>query len=140
MAQLIADRKDVDFVLHEQLQVGALRKHARFAEFNKKTVDMIISEARNLAVKEILPTRKLGDEEGCRFENGKVTVPESFHRVYKLFRQGEWLAMTEDPAWGGQGMPRTVAMDASLAGRRRGTQGGEETKRCVFLSGTAQQR
>jgi hypothetical protein len=112
MAQVIADRKDVDFVLHEQLQVGELSKHAKYAEFSPKMVDMIISEARNLAVKEILPTRKSGDEEGCKFENGKVTVPESFHRVYKLFKQGEWLAMTEDPAWGGQGMPRTVAMAA----------------------------
>ena len=72
MAQLIADRRDIDFVLHEQLQVEALSKHERFAEFGKKTVDMIVSAARNLAVKEILPTRTLGDQEGCRFENGKV--------------------------------------------------------------------
>lgn len=78
MAQLIADRRDVDFVLHEQLQVEDLSKHERFAEFNKKTVDMIVSEARNLAIKEILPTQALGDREGCLFANGKVTVPESF--------------------------------------------------------------
>ncbi len=62
MAQVIADRRDVDFVLHEQLQVGELSKHDKFAEFNKKTVDLIINEARNLAVKEILPTMKAGDE------------------------------------------------------------------------------
>ena len=36
MAQVIADRRDVDFVLHEQLQVGDLSKHEIFAEFNKK--------------------------------------------------------------------------------------------------------
>ncbi len=113
MAQVIADRRDVDFVLHEQFEVGKLSKHPKFAEFTKKTVDLIINEARNLAVKEILPTRKPSDEEGCKFESGKVTVPECFHRVYKLFCEGEWLAMTEDPEWGGQGMPRTVALAAS---------------------------
>jgi alkylation response protein AidB-like acyl-CoA dehydrogenase len=113
MAQVIADRRDVDFVLHEQLQVDSLSQHERFAEFNKKTVDLIISEARNLSVKEILPTRELGDREGCRFENGQVEIPETFHRVWQLFNEGEWLAMPEDPQWGGQGMPKSVALAAS---------------------------
>ncbi|NNG01771.1 MAG: acyl-CoA dehydrogenase [Desulfobacteraceae bacterium] len=112
MAQLIADRRDIDFVLHEQLNVGELSKHEKFAEFNKKTIDLTISEARNLSIKEILPTRQLGDQEGCRFEGGKVTVPECFHKVWDLFLEGEWLAMPEDPDWGGQGMPRTVSMAA----------------------------
>ena len=113
MAQYIADRRDVDFVLHEQMQVEELGETELFADFNKKTVDMIVSEARNLAIKEILITRELGDKEGCQFDNGKVAVPESFHRVYGLLKEGEWMAMTEDPEWGGQGMPTTVAMAAS---------------------------
>ncbi len=112
MAQVIADRRDVDFVLHEQLNVGAFSEHEKYAEFNKKTIDLIISEARNLAIKEILPTFKEGDEQGCRFENGRVLVPESFKRAYDLFVEGEWLAMPEDPEYGGQGMPRTVALAA----------------------------
>jgi alkylation response protein AidB-like acyl-CoA dehydrogenase len=112
MAQVIADRRDVDFVLHEQLNVGELSKHEKFEEFNKKTVDLIISEARNLAIKEILPTLKEGDEQGCRLENGEVFVPDSFKRAYDLFIEGEWLAMPEDPEYGGQGMPRTVALAA----------------------------
>ena len=113
MAQQIADRRDVDFVLHEQLQVEELSQHEIYAEFNKKTVDLIVSEARNLAIKEILPTQQEGDRLGTRFEDGRVTVPESFHRAWELFKEGEWLAMIEDPNWGGQGMPRTVALAAS---------------------------
>jgi len=112
MAQQIADRRDIDFVLHEQFKVGEFSKNEKYAEFNKKTVDLIVSEARNLAVKEILPTLKEGDEQGCQFEGGKVTVPESFHRAYELFKEGEWLATSEDPEYGGQGMPQTVAMAA----------------------------
>ncbi len=113
MAQQIADRRDVDFVLHEQLGVDELSQHDLFAEFNKKTIDLIVSEARNLAIKEILPTQAESDREGTPFDSGKVTVPESFHRVWELFKEGEWLAMIEDPEWGGQGMPRTVALAAS---------------------------
>ncbi len=33
MAQLIADRRDVDFVLHEQIKMV---EHELFEEFNKK--------------------------------------------------------------------------------------------------------
>jgi alkylation response protein AidB-like acyl-CoA dehydrogenase len=110
MAQQIADRRDVDFVLHEQLDVAQFSAHEKFDEFNRKTIDLVVSEARNLAIKEILPTQKIADEAGCRLENGKVVVPEPFQRLYDLFCEGEWLAMSEDPQWGGQGMPRTVAM------------------------------
>jgi alkylation response protein AidB-like acyl-CoA dehydrogenase len=113
MAQILADRRDVDFILHEQLNVEQFSKHARYPEFNRKAIDLIISEARNLAVKEILPTQADGDRLGAKFENGKVTVPESFHKAWKALRDGEWLAMTENPDWGGQGMPRTVATAAS---------------------------
>ena len=113
MAQQIADRRDVDFVLHELLHVEELSDHEIFAEFNKKTVDLIVAEARNLAIKEILPTQIDSDREGALFDAGKVTVPESFHKAWELFKEGEWLAMIEDPKWGGQGMPRAVALAAS---------------------------
>ncbi|RTZ97918.1 MAG: acyl-CoA dehydrogenase [Deltaproteobacteria bacterium] len=112
MAQVIADKRDVDFVLHEQLNVGMLAEHDRFADFNSKTIDLVIKEARNLAIKEILPTQAIGDAEGVKFDNGKVTVPREFHRAWKLLKEGEWLAMTEDPEWGGQGMPASVSLAA----------------------------
>ncbi|MBF0258835.1 MAG: acyl-CoA dehydrogenase C-terminal domain-containing protein [Desulfamplus sp.] len=110
MAQLISDRRDVDFVLHEQL---GLVEHELFAEFNKKTVDLIVSEARNLAIKEILPTQKPGDEEGCILENGKVKVPECFKRAWQLYKEGEWLAMNDSPEVGGQGMPKLAGLAAN---------------------------
>ncbi len=114
MAQVISDRRDIEFVIHEQLDAESLSQlHENFADFNKKTINLIISEAKNFAVKELLPASKEGDEQGCTLENGKVTTPDSFKRLYKIFNEGEWLAVTEDPEWGGQGMPRTIASAAA---------------------------
>ena len=113
MGQMISDRRDIDFILYEQLKVQDLTKHDRFKDFTKKTCDMIITEARNLAVKEILPTNMEADKEGVSFENGEVKVPESFHRLFKLFREGEWIAMIDDPEVGGQGMPVLLSMPVS---------------------------
>ncbi len=113
MAQQIADRRDVDFLLHEVLRVEEMSRHEKFEDFNRKTIDLIIAEARHLALKEILPTQVIGDRQGVHFENGAVTLPEEFKQLYETYREGEWVAMTESLEWGGQGMPRTVALAAS---------------------------
>ena len=109
MAQIIADRDDIDFVLFEQMGIEELAQTKRFGEFSKKTVKMIVNEARNLAIKEILPTNAEGDREGCVFEDGKVRVPASFKKIFKLLGEGGWIAAIDDPAVGGQGMPTIVA-------------------------------
>jgi hypothetical protein len=113
MAQLIADRRDIDFALYEQINAEEFTKYEKYNEFNKKTFDLIINEARNLAVKEILPTFAEGDREGVRLENGQVKVPQCYHRPFELMREGEWTAMTADPELGGQGLPNCVYNAAS---------------------------
>ncbi len=112
MAQQIADTRDVDFVLYEQLEAHKLADKEKFAEFNKKTFELLVKEARNFAIKEILPTFEPSDREGAVFDSGKVTVPECFHKVYKMFVEGEWVAMTEEPEVGGQGFPATFGQAA----------------------------
>jgi alkylation response protein AidB-like acyl-CoA dehydrogenase len=82
MAQLLSDRRDIDFVLYEQLKIEDILKAEKFNDLNRKMFDMVISEARNLGIKEIYPTYKEGDREGVKFENGQVTVPQCFRRPY----------------------------------------------------------
>ncbi|MFP4477668.1 MAG: acyl-CoA dehydrogenase [Desulfatibacillaceae bacterium] len=112
MAQSITDRRDVSFVMNEQLGIDQLCKADRYCDLNQKTFDMVMQEARNLAIKEILPTFKESDEVGCQFDNGEVKVPPSYHRAYELFREGEWLTVADDPEIGGQGMPHVLACGA----------------------------
>jgi len=110
MTQLISDKRDIEFVMHEQIQAEKLSElKDDFADYNKRTIDFLISEARNFAIKEVLPTNKEGDEQGCTLKNGKVTTPDVFKRLYEKYNEGEWLAITSSPEWGGQGMPRTIA-------------------------------
>ncbi|MCP4023795.1 MAG: hypothetical protein GY729_18270, partial [Desulfobacteraceae bacterium] len=43
MAQVISDRREIEFVIHEQLEAENLSKiHEDFADFNKKTIDLVI--------------------------------------------------------------------------------------------------
>ena len=113
MPQQIADRRDLDFVLWEQMNCEDILEHATYREFNKKTCDMILTEARALAVKELLPLMAEGDRQGVRFDSGEVKVPEGFHRVYKLILEGEWNNLSVPQEIGGQGAPAFVGAAAA---------------------------
>ena len=109
MPQRIADRRDIDFVLHEMLEVENLTTSAKFSDFNRQTFDLIINEARRFALKEMLPIYPDGDRLGVRYMgDGTVQVPASFHRVHKLYREGEWAAPSAPPEYGGQGLPHCI--------------------------------
>ena len=112
MAQIISDQRDIDFILYEQLNAKELLKSEKYNDFNKKMFDMVIKEARNFSIKEILPTFSQCDKEGIEFKNNTVKAPECFKRVHKLLIKGEWGALTENPDFGGQGLPHTIAQAA----------------------------
>ncbi len=110
MTDLVADRRDMEFALFEQFNAEDLTKSEIYSDFDKKTLKMIISEARSFGIKEILPTYMEGDKQGVKFENGKVTAPECFHRPFELLREAEWTSLTEDPKYGGQGLPELISI------------------------------
>ncbi len=112
MAQLIADRRDIDFVIWEQMNGEELIQYDQYKEFNRKTCDMLITEARKIAINEMLPTLQESDEQGVRFENGSVKVPDSFHKVHKLILEGEWGNLQVPTEMGGQGAPGLVSSAA----------------------------
>ena len=109
MAQQLVDKRDMDFVIWEQMECESILKHEKYKEFNKKTCDMILTEARALAIKEILPTLAEGDIQGVRFENGTVKVPDCFRPAHKKILEGDWQSMVVDSDMGGQGVPGFIA-------------------------------
>ncbi|MBU4053360.1 MAG: acyl-CoA dehydrogenase [Proteobacteria bacterium] len=146
MAQVIADRKDIDFVLYEQFDTETVIEHDRYKAFNLKTFDLILKEARNFAAKEILPTYVEGDRNGACFENGAVKAPESYRRPFEMFRQAGWSSLSEDPQYGGQGLPHLINTAASeyLMGTNFAfssyTSLGHGTGKMIELFGTEKQK
>ncbi len=144
MSQFISDQKEIDFILYELFRADELVKQAQFSDFSKKSFDMIIAEARKLALKELLPTLAAGDRQGVRFEKGRVKAPDSFHRARSLVREAELTSLPEDPKWGGQGLPYqisiavmdyVVAANYALSGY---THMGHGTGKMIELYGTDQ--
>jgi alkylation response protein AidB-like acyl-CoA dehydrogenase len=107
--KLLVDERDVKFVLHEQLRIEELCGSPKYSGFSQDLFDMALQEAEKLAEKEFYPSNRDGDRQGCRFEAGKVKVPDSFHRPYQRYCEGGWLAISDPPEVGGQGFPLVIA-------------------------------
>ncbi|MFH2013160.1 MAG: acyl-CoA dehydrogenase [Pseudomonadota bacterium] len=108
MGNLLVDERDVEFVLFEQLCIEDLFKTEKYKDYSRQDFEMVIEEARKLAVNVFLPTNEKGDREGCTYEDGKVKVPESFHEAFRLYKDGGWVTPTEDLEIGGQGLPHSI--------------------------------
>ena len=113
MAQQLVDRRDQDFVIWEQINCAEILNHEKYKEFNPKACSLIINEARALAIKELLPLLAEGDTEGVRYENGTVKVPQSFHRVFNLIKEGDWNNLSVPTEMGGQGAPTFLGAAAA---------------------------
>ena len=77
---------------------------------------MVIDQAAKFAELEIAPTYP--DEVHrtpveATFKDGKVTTPEAYKRLYKLYCEGGYMATADSPEVGGQGFPACIASAAA---------------------------
>jgi acyl-CoA dehydrogenase len=72
--------------------------------------EAILNEAARLSEEVLTPLNQVGDREGCkRADDGSVTTPNGFKKAYDTFIEGGWNGLSADPAYGGQGLPHTLA-------------------------------
>ena len=61
-----------------------------------------------------IPLNRIGDRQGCRFVDGRVTTPEGFREAYGRFTEAGWGALDVEPAYGGGGLPTPVALPKKI--------------------------
>jgi len=103
-----APLRDMRFVLHELHGLERLYALPAFADFSDELVDSVLEEAGKVTREVLLPINASGDEEGCVLDNGVVRTPKGFKEAYNVFREGGWNALSAEPEWGGQGLPKCV--------------------------------
>jgi alkylation response protein AidB-like acyl-CoA dehydrogenase len=109
MVTYAAPLDDIRFCLTELFDYqGRVTSLPGFEEATPELVDAVLEEAAKFCVNELLPLNRSGDEEGCSFENGVVRTPAGFKEAYRAFAEGGWAGLACDPAYGGQGLPRTL--------------------------------
>lgn len=108
MGNMLVDKRDVEFILYEQFDVMMLTGYNAFSHLSRDEFDMIIEQAFRFAENEMQPANVDGDRIGARWDNGTVTLPESFHRPLKMFGEHGWVSVCEETELGGLMLPVVI--------------------------------
>ncbi len=108
MPTYTAPLKDMDFVLHNLLQIGSSDVPG-FADLDSGFTSAVLEEAGKIATDVLTPLNAVGDREGCVLENGVVRTPTGFRAAFDQIRDGGWTSLDCDPDYGGQGLPYVMA-------------------------------
>ncbi len=111
MGQYVAPLRDMQFVLHELLEVeGELKQLPRHAEIDAEIINQLLEEGGKFTSKVLFPLNHSGDREGCHLdrETHQVTTPKGFKEAYRQYVEAGWPALSCDPEHGGQGLPLVV--------------------------------
>jgi len=103
--------RDMQFVLHELLDVGsALKAMPKHADVDADTINAVLEEGGKFAAEVVFPLNISGDAQGCKLDRDthEVTPPDGFKAAYDQYIAGGWPALSCDPEYGGQGLPFVV--------------------------------
>ncbi|AWL04959.1 acyl-CoA dehydrogenase C-terminal domain-containing protein [Massilia oculi] len=108
MGQYVAPIRDMQFVLHEFLNVTEEFKNLpKYAEIDADIINQVLEEGAKFTQEVLFPLNHSGDREGCHFNaaDKTVTTPKGFKEAYQQYVEGGWAALACDPEYGGQGLP-----------------------------------
>ncbi|MFT4999941.1 MAG: alkylation response protein AidB-like acyl-CoA dehydrogenase, partial [Planctomycetota bacterium] len=104
MTTYTAPTKDLQFILHELLNISASDVPG-YEDLEADFTSAVLEEAGKITSEVLAPLNAVGDREGCRLENGVVYTPTGFKAAFDQVRAGGWTGLGGDPEYGGQGMP-----------------------------------
>lgn len=103
--------RELRFVL-EALGFEQLTKLPAYQDFDMETAMALVDQVGAFATEQILPTNKVGDQQGLKWdsETGAVTTPDGFKELYKAFSQNGFVGITANPEFGGGGVPEMLGV------------------------------
>ena len=104
----LLSRRDIDFLLFEWLDVGALTKRARFADHSVETFADVLDLCEQLATRYFANHNKLSDASEPTFDGTTVTLIPEVKQAWDALAASGVLAMTMDGEVGGAQLPVSV--------------------------------
>ncbi|SNR95233.1 butyryl-CoA dehydrogenase [Geodermatophilus pulveris] len=107
-SSLILSRRDLDFLLHEWLDVESLVKRPRYAEHSRETFDAVLDLAEQIATEHFAPHNRTADENEPRMVDGRVVMVPEVKRALDVFVEAGLMAGEFDEEYGGLQLPHVV--------------------------------
>ncbi len=101
--------QDIAFTLNAIAGIERLEGDT-FPDFSADLTAAVLEGAGALASDILAPLNASGDRQGARLEGADVIAAAGFRDAYAQWVAGGWGAVPFDPAFGGQGLPRTLML------------------------------
>ena len=99
-----APTKDTQFILHDVLKVSEAATPG-YEDLERDFTAAILEEAGKISSEVLHPLNTVGDQEGCKLENGLVSTPTGFKAAFEQVKEGGWTGLDMPEQYGGQNMP-----------------------------------
>jgi butyryl-CoA dehydrogenase len=104
----LIDRRHLDFMLYELLDVERLARYPRFAEHGRETFEAAIELAHQLAVSKFLPHNRKSDLNEPRMVDGRVELIPEIGESLQAFNEAGFMAVLADFEDGGMQLPFVI--------------------------------
>ncbi|MEQ1708562.1 MAG: acyl-CoA dehydrogenase [Terricaulis sp.] len=101
---------EMRFALEACADLWSLQAGGRFGDLDADLLDAILEGAGALATATLAPINRSGDRAGVTLADHEVRTAPGFRAAYESFKAGGWQGLTGETAYGGQGLPRAVAL------------------------------
>jgi acyl-CoA dehydrogenase len=88
------------------LQAAVTAGH--YGDFDSEVTAAVLEEAGRFATDVLAPLNRIGDENGIKLDNDKVTTAPGWPNAYQRWTAAGWNAVSGPEAFGGQGLPLAI--------------------------------
>lgn len=110
MPEYRAPIADVQFLLHDWLNLSEHYQKLGLEDFDQELVNEIINQGAKFAEEVIAPLNREGDEQSSKLVDGKVITPNGFADAYQDYIANGWNAMLGNADYDGQDLPNSMAI------------------------------
>jgi alkylation response protein AidB-like acyl-CoA dehydrogenase len=104
---------DIRFALKELAGLDKVLALPGFEDVTPDLVDAVLEENARFVEGAIAPLNRQGDTHPPVWRDGAVTTSPGYAQAFRDYSAGGWQGLSHPAAWGGQGLPKTVAAAAN---------------------------
>jgi alkylation response protein AidB-like acyl-CoA dehydrogenase len=99
---------DILLALNHGAGLEAAVKAGHYGDFDGDITAAVLEEAGRFATDVLAPLNRVGDQNGIKLADGKVTTAPGWPSAYKRWADAGWNAVSGPEAFGGQGLPMAI--------------------------------
>jgi alkylation response protein AidB-like acyl-CoA dehydrogenase len=78
------------------------------SDTDTQDLNIVLDQAAHFVEQEWAPVNAVGDTNGCKFNQGQVSLTPELNSAFRRYVDAGWMSVTMPEQWGGQDLPETL--------------------------------